>query len=74
LTIYDASGETVLNKDYAPSDLNDNPSTPQFKSYYVAWDGKNGAGQKVKTGVYFYSVKVGGSTGHNKIVVIQGGR
>jgi hypothetical protein len=74
LNIYDASGEVVLSKDYAPSDLNDNPSTPQFKSYYVAWDGKNGAGQKVKTGVYFYSVNVAGRIGRNKIVVIQGAR
>ena len=72
LTIYDTSGELVLHKSYAAAQLNNNPSNPQFQSYYVAWDGKNGAGQKVKTGVYFYTVKTDGQVGHNKIAVIQG--
>jgi subtilisin family serine protease len=72
LTIYDTSGEVVLSKSYAASELNDNPSNPQFKSYYVGWDGRNGAGQKVKTGIYFYTVNVGGRIGRNKIAVIQG--
>ncbi len=72
LTIYDTSGEVVLNKNYASSQLNSNTNNPQYKSYYVTWDGKNGNGQKVKTGIYFYSVNVGGQVSHNKIAVIQG--
>jgi subtilisin family serine protease len=72
LNIYDSSGETVLRKNYGAADLNNNPSDPQFKSYYVSWDGKNGSGQPVITGVYFYSVKVNGQIGRNKIALIQG--
>jgi subtilisin family serine protease len=72
LTIYDTSGEIVLNKNYAVSQLNSNPNNPQYESYYIAWDGKNGSGQKVKTGIYFYTVNVGGQVSHNKIAVIQG--
>jgi thermitase len=74
LTIYDTSGEIVLNKNYASSQLNSNPNNPQYKSFYIAWDGKNGSGQKVKTGIYFYTVNVGGKISHNKIAVIQGPR
>jgi subtilisin family serine protease len=72
LTIYDTSGEIVLNKNYASSQLNSNTNNPQYKSYYLTWDGKNGSGQKVKTGIYFYTVNVGGQVSHNKIAVIQG--
>ncbi len=72
LTIYDTSGEVVLNKNYSSTQLNNNPNNPQYKSYYMAWDGKNGNGQKVKTGIYFYTVNVDGLISHNKIAVIQG--
>jgi thermitase len=72
LTIYDTSGETVLNKNYSPAQLNSNTNNPQYKSFYVTWDGKNGSGQKVKTGIYFYSVTVNGQVSHNKIALIQG--
>jgi subtilisin family serine protease len=71
LTITDSSGEVVLHKSYGVSDLNQNPSNPQFKSYYIPWDGKNGSGRDVVTGIYFYSVKVAGRTGHNKIALIR---
>jgi thermitase len=74
LVIYDTAGNVVLRKSYAAADLNQNPADPQYKSYYVPWDGKNGAGQPVVTGVYFYSVSVGGTMGRNKIVVIQGSK
>lgn len=74
LTIYDASGEVVLHRNYDAAGLNQNPSQPQYKSYYIPWDGKNGAGQPVVTGIYFYSVKVNGQEGRNKIAVIQGSK
>ncbi|HET9870365.1 MAG TPA: FlgD immunoglobulin-like domain containing protein, partial [bacterium] len=72
LTIRDAGGNLVLHRTYRASELNDNPANPQFKSYYVAWDGRNGAGNQVAPGVYFYAVTAGGVTGRNKIVVIKG--
>jgi len=72
LTIYDTAGETVFQKNYAPSELNNNPSNPQFKSYYVSWDGHNGKGNLVVPGVYFYTVNAGGMIGRNKIVVVKG--
>lgn len=74
LTICDASGELVFHKNYDSSQLDDNPSNPQFKSYYVSWDGRNGAGQPVVTGIYFYSVNVNGQVGRNKIALIQGSK
>jgi hypothetical protein len=72
LTIRDGAGHVVLHKNYQAADLNDNPSNPQFKSYYITWDGKNGAGNFVAPGVYFYTVNAGGVTGRNKIVVLKG--
>jgi len=72
LTIYDTAGETVFHKKYDSSELNDNPSNPQFKSYYVSWDGRNGKGNLVVPGVYFYTVSAGGTVGRNKIVVVKG--
>lgn len=74
LTIYDASGEVVFHKNYDSSQLNNNPSNPQFKSYYVTWDGLNGSGQPVVTGIYFYTVKANGQIGRNKIALIQGNK
>jgi hypothetical protein len=74
LTICDSSGELVFHKTYSASDLNNNPSNPQFKSYYLSWNGQNGSGQQVVTGIYFYSVKVNGQIGRNKIALIQGSK
>jgi hypothetical protein len=74
LWIYDTSGEIVLHKNFSASELNSNPSNPQFKSFYVTWDGKNGGGQRAKNGIYFYTVKAGGKTARNKIALIQGTR
>jgi hypothetical protein len=74
LKIYDTGGEKVYEKDFSASELNPNSSNPQFKSFYVSWDGKNGNGQTVKTGVYFYTVKINGEIGRNKIAVISNGK
>jgi thermitase len=72
LTIRDSGGETVLQKNYSAGALNANPANPQYKSFYISWDGRNASGQTVATGVYFYTVTSGGVTGHNKIVVVRG--
>jgi hypothetical protein len=74
LKIYDTGGEKVYERDFSASELNQNSFNPQFKSFYVSWDGRNGSGQKVKTGVYFYTVKINGQTGNNKIAVISNGK
>ena len=74
LTIFDTAGEVVFHKKFAPSELNDNQANPQFKSFYLSWDGRNGSGQKVKTGVYPYVVKSGDEEGRNKIALIQGAK
>ncbi len=72
LTIQDAAGDTVLRKSFAASDLNNNPANPQYKSFYISWDGRNASGNQVAPGVYFYTVNAGGAMGRNKIVVIKG--
>ena len=72
LTIRDSGGEVVLQKNYTAGALNANPANPQYKSFYISWDGRNASGQTVATGVYFYTVTSGGVTGHNKIAVVRG--
>jgi subtilisin family serine protease len=72
--LYDISGATVLKRSYAASELNPAEKRPQYKSYYLSWDGTNGRGKSVVTGVYFYEVKAGGTVGRNKIAVIRGRR
>jgi hypothetical protein len=72
LAIRDSGGKLVLNKTFQSNQLNENPSNPQFKSFYVPWDGRNSSGQLVSTGVYFYTVTTGGVTGRNKIAVVRG--
>jgi hypothetical protein len=72
LTIRDSGGGIVLHKTFQAGQLNENPANPQFKSFYVPWDGRNSSGQLVTTGVYFYSVVAGGVTGRNKIAVVRG--
>lgn len=72
LIIRDSGGELVLHKTYQAGQLNENPSNPQFKSFYVPWDGRNSSEQLVKTGIYFYTVMTGGMTGRNKIAVVRG--
>ncbi len=72
LTIRDSGGGIVLHKIFQAGQLNENPANPQFKSFYVPWDGRNSSGQLVTTGVYFYSIVAGGVTGRNKIAVVRG--
>jgi subtilisin family serine protease len=74
LSIYDAAGELVYKKSFVAADLNQGPSRPQAKSFYIPWDGKNGNGKTVATGIYFYFVTVGGRTAHNKIALIRGNK
>jgi subtilisin family serine protease len=74
LSIYDSAGELVFKKSFGATDLNQNAARPQFRSFYISWDGKNGNGQVVKTGIYFYFVTIGGQTGHNKIALIRGSK
>lgn len=72
LEIRDAVGTRVLKRTYEPSELNPATPQPQFKSFYVSWDGRNGEGKPVVSGVYPYTVKANGVTGRNKIVVLRG--
>lgn len=74
LRIFDAAGEKVLEKTFAAGDLNQNPLHPQYKSFYVPWDGRNDAGNPVVSGVYFYEVQTPKGSGRNKIAVIRGRR
>lgn len=39
-------------------------------SHFVEWDGKNNKGEKVSSGVYYYSVSVGENTESGKIVLL----
>jgi len=35
------------------------------------WDGRDNSGEKVSSGVYFYSVRAGGYTATRKMIVIE---
>jgi hypothetical protein len=43
----------------------------EFSNYFVSWNGRNSAGDLVKTGVYIYFVSYGGSEKLGKFVLIR---
>jgi|GEM_PF-1236672 len=63
LRIYDASGRLV--KSFSPFALH----SSLFSS--VIWDGKNDAGHKVKSGVYFLKLKVAKKEMSKKVILLE---
>ena len=39
--------------------------------YSMVWDGRNGAGQSVGTGLYFYKVRVGGQVQVKRMTLVK---
>jgi hypothetical protein len=62
LIVYDLLGREVA----ALVDQIREPGT-----YEVKWDGKNGEGQPVGSGVYFYTLRTGSSVKTNKMVILR---
>jgi len=65
IIIYSSTGQLVRRLD-----LEDKPAgfyTTKERSAY--WDGKNGAGEYVASGVYFYTIRPGDYTATGKITM-----
>jgi Leucine-rich repeat (LRR) protein len=67
LTIYDSSGQVVrtLNVGHRSAAVYER----QSKAIY--WDGKNGLGEPVASGVYFYTLTAGDYTATRKMVILK---
>jgi hypothetical protein len=62
LKIYNVAGQVVREL----------ASGKQKPGYYKAsWDGKDGSGRQVSSGIYFYRLDAGGFTKTNKLVVVR---
>ena len=67
LTIYDLSGHVVrtLNVGHQIASAYDN------RSKAIYWDGRNGLGEGVASGVYFYHLSVGDYSATRKMVILK---
>ncbi len=67
LTIYDGSGQIVrtLNVGYRIA------AVYERRSKAIYWDGKNGLGEPVASGVYFYSLSAGDYSATRKMVILK---
>ena len=67
LTIYDVRGSVVraLTLGYQPAGVY------QSKHRAAYWDGRNDAGEKVSSGVYFYTLTAGEFTATRKLLIIK---
>ena len=65
--IYDVSGRLVRILDLGYKDA----GYYQDKASAVYWDGKNEAGEKSASGVYFYSIKAGNYTATRKMLLME---
>ena len=62
LAIYDVSGRLVRT-------LRDGPEEAGFRT--VTWDGRDAGGQRVSSGVYFYSLSAGERVFQRKMVMLR---
>jgi len=67
ISIYTMTGQLArtLRLGYRPSGF----YTGKEKAAY--WDGRNEAGERVSSGVYFYSIKAGDLTDTRKMVIMR---
>jgi len=67
ISIYNASGQLIraLNLGHKPAGL----YTSQSRSAY--WDGRNDAGERVSSGVYFYQLSAGDYHSVKKMVIVK---
>jgi len=65
LSIYSASGQLIRSIDLGYREIGDYSS----RNKAIYWDGKNESGEKVSSGIYFYSIKMGDFTAIKKMIV-----
>ena len=67
LTIYDLSGQVVRTLDIGHQIA----AVYESRSKAIYWDGRNGLGEQVASGVYFYTLTAGDYSNTRKIVVLK---
>ena len=67
LTIYDSSGQVVRTLDVGQRIA----SAYENRSKAVYWDGRNGLGERVASGVYFYTLTAGGFSATRRMVILK---
>ena len=67
LTIYDTQGAVVRRLDLGHRSAG--YYTDRAKAAY--WDGRNGWGESVASGVYFYQLRVGDYSATRKLVILK---
>ena len=67
LTIYDQSGQVVRTIDVG----HQTAAVYESRSKAVYWDGQNGVGEQVASGVYFYTLSAGDYSATRKMVILK---
>ena len=67
LTIYDASGRVVRTLDVG----HQSAAIYASRSKAIYWDGRNGLGETVGSGVYFYQLQAGDFSATRKLVILK---
>ena len=67
LTVYDGSGHVIRKLDVGYRSA----ATYENRSKAVYWDGKNGLGEQVASGIYFYILTAGDYSATRKMVILK---
>ena len=67
LTIYDRTGQVVRTLEVGHRIA----STYENRSKAIYWDGRNGLGEEVASGVYFYHLSAGGYSATRKMLILK---
>ena len=67
LTIYDGSGGVVRTLEIGHRIA----SVYKSRSKAIYWDGKNGLGEQVASGIYFYTLTAGDYTATRKMLILK---
>ena len=67
LTIYDLSGQVIRTLDVGHRIA----SAYESRSKAVYWDGRNGLGERVASGIYFYTLTVGDFSATRRMLILK---
>ena len=67
LTIYDSSGQVIRTLDVGHRIA----AVYENRSKAIYWDGRNGLGERVASGVYFYNLSTGNYSATRKMLVVK---
>ena len=67
LTIYDSSGQVVRTLDVGHRIA----SAYENRSKAIRWDGRNGLGERVASGIYFYTLTAGDFSATRRMVILK---